>query len=630
MAQFTDVSIGTSEPINLCVGLPLSPIGSVRAGFAASQHSDEIFDTASTVLFSRFKLSSYYDYLMGICGPSLSFLFENATVSMVNASNSGQLSVDFGSAKQEMQSGMFMGFSFGGGVDAKEQLYLPSAWYSPWKFSWHTVFDASIKVEIDFLELFAELIAYLLEQAAEDALLEKDTSDHLASVIDAGQTFMFVGDTEDELPAQKSLTATPSLTIPINLVDYVPGLNSFVKTLHKVKGDLCLGPSFTIGMPVTMYVDSFTVDKGMATQAIYGSLAYGKTAITATGPTFGATPPKTLTTNVHYDIGFSLDLGVYFSLSACKLFSFGWQAPSLGLAPLLGFKSITPSMSGNVSTLLESSSLSCVLVPELEVKFSEDPVLTGTPVTVTVGVASPYIGPINVAIATDPVQPGFPTSVLIPSGKNSTSFTHTFPDLCILSGDPNDPTATQSPSPTSPTYTVKVTGSATLSPPPTCGSSDISVTSAINVLDNVLSLILSEDSTAGPAPPWADQSLGGATINADPSLPAGDTNASNTAFISIVLPRNAPSGPVPVRFALLDEQRQPHATSALQVGFERDPVFAVLGPAQTLSIHLPNVIQLRWASKGPQVNYSNRFILVVDGGCSYGQSEFWLDVWNWS
>lgn len=629
MAQFTGVSVGTSEPINLCVGLPLSPIGSIRAGFSASQHSDQIFDTGSTVLFSRFKLSAYYDYLMGICGPSLSFLFEDLGVALANTSNGGQLTLDFSSAKQEAQAGMFMGFSFGGGVDAREQLYLPSSWYSPWKFSWHTVFSASVKVEIDFLELFAELIAYLLEQAAEDALLEKDTSDHLGSVIDSGQTFMFVGEAEDAFPAQKQLTAAPSVTVPINLVDYVPGLDSFVKALHKVKGDLCLGPSFTLAMPVTMHLGSFTVDSGMPTQATYGSPQFGKTTVTATGPAYSGTTPKTLTTNVNYDVGFSIDLGVYFSLSACKIFSFSWQAPSLGLAPLLGFDAIVPTMSGSVSTLLESPSLSCVLVPELMVKFSEDPILTGTPVTVTVSVASPYIGPVDVAIATDPPMPGFPTAVSIPSGQHSTSFTYTFADRCIPSGDPNDPTATESASPTSPTYTVNVTCKATLSPPPTCGSSDISVITAINVLDNVIALALASG-TVGPAPPWADQSTGGATINADPSLPAGDANASNTAFVNVRLSRNAPTDAVPVRFTLLDEQRQPHPTSALEVFFERDPVSAVLGPANTLSIHLPNTIQMRWASKGPQVNYSNRFILVVDAGCSYGQSEFWLDLWNWS
>jgi hypothetical protein len=39
---------------------------------------------------------------------------------------------------------------------------------------------------------------------------------------------------------------------------------------------------------------------------------------------------------------------------------------------------------------------------------------------------------------------------------------------------------------------------------------------------------------------------------------------------------------------------------------------------------------LIWNSRGPHTGYSNRFFLIVDAGCQYGQTEFWLDVWNWS
>ncbi|HEX8013082.1 MAG TPA: hypothetical protein VF814_19490 [Casimicrobiaceae bacterium] len=239
----------------------------------------------------------------------------------------------------------------------------------------------------------------------------------------------------------------------------------------------------------------------------------------------------------------------------------------------------------------------------------------------------------TVSLKTDPSQPNFPTSVSIPSGKSSATFSYTFANRCVPSGDPNNPTATQSPSPTSPIYTVNVVASATLSPAPTCGSSQVGVTTAVKVTNKVITLNLALSSggdTPGPAPVWANQTTGGATLNADPSLPAGGTNAPNTAFIDLSFPGSAPSDVVPVKLTLLDENRQEHATSQLLMGFERDPVLTVLGPAQTVSIHIPNTIQVLWSSKGPAVNYSNRFILVVDAGCNYGQTEFWLDVWNWS
>ena len=173
--------------------------------------------------------------------------------------------------------------------------------------------------------------------------------------------------------------------------------------------------------------------------------------------------------------------------------------------------------------------------------------------------------------------------------------------------------------------------SVTVSPPPACGSSHLEVTTAVKVQNNVISIDRIAGSQ-GSAPVWANQDTGGASLNADPTLPPSDVPL-NFAVILISFNGSLPQKAVPVKFTLLNETRQEHTTSQVEVtvsGSDASSTF-VLGPSTTVRF-TPNGanIFIQWLSPGPYVNYSNRFILVVDAGCAYRQSEFWLDVWNWS
>jgi hypothetical protein len=95
---------------------------------------------------------------------------------------------------------------------------------------------------------------------------------------------------------------------------------------------------------------------------------------------------------------------------------------------------------------------------------------------------------------------------------------------------------------------------------------------------------------------------------------------------------------VPITFTLVDENRQPYQRSDVEilVGSQRK----FLAPSCTFNVTLLRQDQAQnsrdgsfaifWNSKGQPSGYSNRFYLLVNGGCQYGQSEFWLDVYNWS
>jgi len=633
MTQFNDIPIGTSEPLNLCKGLPLFPgLNPARAGISSSGHSNPLFDWAATILFARLKSSAYYEFLFGLCGPSIAFLFENVSVTTTNtSSNQGQVKLDFTNSPQEMQAGAMMAFEFVGGVHVLEQEYLPSSWHSPWKFKWKTLLDASIRFEIDFIQLLADLIAYLLTQSGEDGLLEKDTSNELAKVANGRSSWKFLGESAGKLLPDNSLEASARFPVPVNLVDFVPALASFVQALHKIKGDLAFGPELLLEMPVAMSLSALNIEggQGPGSSHDYVYQSSDNNSWTGVGPAFSATPTR-LNTGVAWTAGFGLSLGCYFKLSACKVFCVQFDVASLDLLRLFGIRPTSAIQVGAVGT--ELAGTPCVLEPQVELTFDRDPAPVGLPVHGTVTLTDTVAGPsgLLVQLTVDRAMPGFPSNVTIPAGHTSVAFPYAFPGQCVPAGDPSDPLAVASPSPTTPAYTVKVTASTYISPAPACGPADVSVTVGLKVQATVIEVFLINTAgTSGPAPVWADQTVGGATLNANPSLPPS-LLYGRTTMIQL-LSNSPPTTAVPVKFTLLDETRQPHATSRVLVTIVGGPS-AYLDPSATLMVPAPlkPYVTIEWQSGSLEhLNYSNRFILVIDAGCGFGQTEFWLDVWNW-
>ena len=93
-------------------------------------------------------------------------------------------------------------------------------------------------------------------------------------------------------------------------------------------------------------------------------------------------------------------------------------------------------------------------------------------------------------------------------------------------------------------------------------------------------------------------------------------------------------GPVPVRFTLLDEEREPWTVSSVTVTVPGATSGMELRPSLTIDIPAFSFREwnftVTWNSIGAAHGYSNRFILVVDAGVDYGQDEVWLYVSNWS
>jgi hypothetical protein len=642
-------TIGTSGPtgeLNLGEGLALFPkLGTARAGISVSGHSNELFDTGVTVLFSRVKASAYYSFFMGMLGPAVAFRFQSDVTLTNNTSGGGTMAVDL--PEQEMVAGMEIGMVFGGGISVKEQLYLPSSWYSPWKFSWQTVFDATVGFEFDFIELFFDLIKYLLEQGAKDDLWEKDTANTLSKFLPGG-TFKFIGNGAGAIGPGTSLTAAPSFTLPVNLATYIPGLANFVKLLNKIKGDLSFGPALALAMPVTLGLNKFTLEggQGPGSKADYGSLTYTNSGVIATGPTpfSGNASPSKLTTTVSYSSGFTVALSCYFRLSVCKIFSVSLNTPSLDLLNLLGIPiPSTPSVAGSVSTDVQSG---CVLIPQLSMNFAPGdgsgfgaPVRAGAPFLAEILLDLPWQDQdSNIQLSISPPVDSFPSSVPISNGSNAVQFVCTIGNQRIPTGDPSQPKDLQSPSSTSPYQTYSVTAKIA----PTVGQpcADWEVTTGLTLVNNVIvAKIYSQDSARGDAPDWNTDA--GAQINADLTQPADPSQyvpGYAIFYYNFPYPNGATPVVAPVTLSLYDDQRQPYSGSQVRIAFSSGAV-ANLGPSQpvaTVPVYIGPAneagytFRVEWLSPGPHVDYSTRFYLVIDGGGDFGQTEVWLSVWNWS
>ncbi|MBV8828631.1 MAG: hypothetical protein JO108_05335 [Acidobacteriaceae bacterium] len=408
-----------------------------------------------------------------------------------------------------------------------------------------------------------------------------------------------------------------------------------------MKGQISYGPAITFSFPSDLSLKSFTIEggQGQGSTATYDITNISGDEVTAVGPLFTSDGTVSrLGTNVTYTGGFDVSLSLYFNVSACKIFSFCVTIPALDLTRLLGLPT------ENIYTLeatVESQPVgSCILTPAMSIRFVQgggNPTQSVTvyePVSIQVVLGQSTPAPATVSLAITPSASGFPSSVSIPAnGTSSNTVSYTFTNTCVATGDPDDPGATAPATPTASTQTYQVT--ATLTPQPQNSCAVFTTTASLNVSNNspILQWINIPGSQPGPAPSWG---LGqGATINADPSQPP--TNAGNSASIGLTIGQGTSateSGPFTL--TLLDEQRVPHTGSNVnvQLSVGNQQWTLQLNPSAMVTVTLSNnrgaEILLHWLSSGPPQNYSNRFFLIVDGGCLFGQNEFWLDVWNWS
>jgi hypothetical protein len=175
---------------------------------------------------------------------------------------------------------------------------------------------------------------------------------------------------------------------------------------------------------------------------------------------------------------------------------------------------------------------------------------------------------------------------------------------------------------------------AKLSPPSTAACTVYEIEAPLNITNRVISCQAAPTTPPGTPPRWDGRAS--ATIKADinePDAPPASPEAAAILWFDYLPAENTATN-LPVTFTLLDENRQPYSGSGVEV--IAAGVSAFLKPSATVnmtiarSFNSASNLTIRWTTKGRYTGYSNRFYLLVNAGCQYGQTEFWLDVYNWS
>lgn len=647
-ARFPLVPVGTSKPVTLLDGLELLPgVKPARAGIQVSDSFTRILYQAGTFLFARTKVAVDYKLLLGVAGPSIAFLFDPVDVTARNQGGQGKVDLDFSSSQEiTAQSGVMAGVGFTANIHIVQELYLPSSWYSPWRFKWTSVLDKQLTFNVDLLQLLVWLITYLIGRGSasgtQRGAMQKDTGDTLKKILNGQTTWRLFDAVNGGFPASRTLSPAPRITIPWNMVDYVPLLAQFAKFLQALKGDLFLGPTLSIQFPTTLRLDRLTVENGQGagTSADYRQLDYSSTKVIGTGKAFtpGATPSR-LTTHVNYETRLGVLLSCVFQVSVAKIFSIGVNTPSLDLLRLLRLpRPSLGAINNTVSSTLPSPPV--VLVPQLALTITNQslepwPIFAGIASPVTVRLRNPWPGPgaLTVNLSNDQNLPGFPSQLTIPVGQSSADTRYVFPSRGVATGNPDQPDETESASPSAPEYSVRITAQG--SPAQIGDRPDFESIQAIRIENPIMSIastiIAPFQQADGPV--WAP--LNGQYMNpGNRSNPDLQPPGFNVAIFRVTWNGAIPRGPVPVRFTLLDEEREPWTVSSVRVtvpgatsGFQLRPSVTVEVPANAFA-HWSFTIT--WDSVGQAHGFSNRFIVVVDAGVDYGQDEVWLYVSNWS
>jgi hypothetical protein len=260
------------------------------------------------------------------------------------------------------------------------------------------------------------------------------------------------------------------------------------------------------------------------------------------------------------------------------------------------------------------------------------PIHAREPSKINVELRSPWTGPgpLLVSLSNDQLLPFFPLQITVPVNAIQGSVLYTFPSQPVATGNPDQPDETQSATPTSPSYSVRITARASREQ---VGPRDFENTQALRVDNPIIKIdsTIIEPFQQAEGPVWSR--FNGQHVN--PSNPGfRDLRPPGFKFATfrVTWAGSAPRTAVPVRFTLLDENREPWASSSvrLQSGAGSLP----LRPTATIAVSAASFgrwdFTIHWDSTGRDTGFSNRFIVTVDAGPDFGQDEVWLYLSAWS
>lgn len=300
MATIAETRISTSADGSICTGLPIWPsIGTLSLGmYSGNQPKNYLVNVSPKILWFRFTASLFYEFFAGLCGPAfaVSMNLEGETTG-----NSLSLTV----SDDEVQAGMAAGLQFNLGATLKLEHY---AVFSGWK----TDLDFTPEIDFDIIGLFVSAIKWAMQEGGGEGDAE------IKPVPNSKGYWGMVGYSSQSFGYTDTAVAEPKVQIPIDVVPEIEELEAVNVALHALLGELSMGPSIYFGIPVTVKVNSITID-GAKYTGITPSGDGKLTGTTSDTPPFGN--PSKMQVELSHSAGFDFGGGAYAEVSILKIFS---------------------------------------------------------------------------------------------------------------------------------------------------------------------------------------------------------------------------------------------------------------------------------------------------------------------
>jgi hypothetical protein len=358
MPSFATTQFGSHRALpgfelNICQGRAIFPGFTFRAGLSSSGQSRDLFRGSASAGIFRASAGMSYGVHIGICGPAWATAFR---VSGNFDSNQATLDLQpvvarLGGA-DAWTGGFFAGASLSMGLSLGVDMYLPYVKTKRWGikigFKWTGVFGVSGGVNIDLIELMLKAVSDQQRPKAP----EKAAAD--TSFPGKGSSLNIIGSGNDVLNNGGEIV--PSWTVMVNLINFIPYINTLNWQMSAYGTGLSFGPTFTVGFPIKFDMTHFAINSGGVTGRfrMQGGRPGGRLVSSNVDNTLNPGTNQAVA-RIRWTLGMSFRIGVAAGVSVLWVISFGVSIdfPLANLIPFLQFGGV--NFSGDLTSSVGST-----------------------------------------------------------------------------------------------------------------------------------------------------------------------------------------------------------------------------------------------------------------------------------
>ncbi len=343
VTNFPTTLLATSQPLNLCSpdSIPYFPAGAIDIGVSSS---GSIFSVDPTILVWNFDVSAGWFFFAGMCGPSIALQF-NLAGSYDGSSLTATLNGD------QIQGGFLFGLTAGVdlnfAISEASLVWVKDGWHSHLETVWNSKFSTTLNIQFDMIGIILTIVLKILEEDGQTNTLLQKVNDINPNLL---ASYGLFDEVTNGFVETGDFSVRPGFSLPINFVEFIPGLSEINEALEALAGGLFIGPTIGITIPAQVNLTDIEVGgQNYSNLQISGSTVSG----TSTGPAGGG---STLEVGLTRTPGLDFTLGIGANISICKIFSLGGSY-SVDILELLGIQIDLGTFPTSLSNTVGSTTL---------------------------------------------------------------------------------------------------------------------------------------------------------------------------------------------------------------------------------------------------------------------------------